>query len=203
MYKNEKWQHYRWKQRPVKTNTQTHIKIYHNSQTEQKTQIVQIHRQRNGARTAAAPPYAASSFASGVVAFAFRRHVNLNKERNKRARRLGVDARGARGRRARCLEVVWSPASNRRVSLQVKASVYMWSTRRAGAPPQNKKQNKHLHLLFGGFKAAVGDVESGRRGGVEGCLPRVFFSSLLVCFTFPPFSSFVVFNMRFQIKERE
>lgn len=36
------------------------------TQTEQEKQIVQIHRQRNGARTAA-PPYASSNFASGSL----------------------------------------------------------------------------------------------------------------------------------------
>lgn len=75
------------------SNTQTNIdiKIYNNSHSNiQEKQIVQIHRQRKDAHSTTTA-HKFSSFVSRSC-FVLTHHINLNKERNKRARCLRVDA---------------------------------------------------------------------------------------------------------------
>lgn len=92
MYKNEKWQHRGWKQRPMKTNTETHIKIYHNPHSTRTGETNCTNSQAKRWRSYGVGALRILLLCFRFFAFVLRRHVNLNKERNKRASCLRVDA---------------------------------------------------------------------------------------------------------------
>lgn len=216
MYKNEKWQHQGWKQRPMKTNTQTHIKIYHNSHSTRTGETNCTNSQARRWRSYGGATLRILLICFRVFAFVLHRHVNLNKERNKWASCLRVAALaintppprlswegggGARGRWARGLEVVWIPTNIDVFPLNKGITLHVFDSRCWCVTA------KHLYLLFGGFKVAVDDVDSGWYDDIDGCLSRppwtrtgwVFLLSFF--FFFSSLSSFFVFNMWFPIKE--
>lgn len=78
----------------MKTNTQTHIKIYHNSHSTRtgETNCTDSQAKRWRSYGGAPPPPRILLVCFRVFAFVLRRHINLNKERNKRDSCLRVDA---------------------------------------------------------------------------------------------------------------
>lgn len=82
----------RMKAEEQQTNTQTDIKIYHNSHSNRTGETTCTNSQAKKWRSYSTAALRVLLFCFRVFAFVLHRHVNLNKERNKWARRLGVDA---------------------------------------------------------------------------------------------------------------
>lgn len=123
------------------SNTQTNIdiKIYNNSHSNiQEKQIIQIHRQRKDTHSIISA-HLFSPFVSRSC-FVLTPHINLNKERNKRARCLRVDA----------LTINAAPPSSpltekgRCRDHQAQHLEVVWITRKKIVSPHNKGIDSHL-----------------------------------------------------------